>query len=121
MTGSGSHTSWDPWTYGRDARMSGRDDIVGFNVEATDGSIGTVETATYEVGASYIVVDTGPWIFGGKVMIPAGIIGGVDRDTRKVYVRRGKDEIKNAPTVDKHTGDSEYRDQLGEYYGTFRY
>src|SRR3954470_13006607 len=120
MTGSGSQTSWDPWTYGRDAGMAGRADVVGFDVETSDGSIGTVETATYDVGSSCIIVDTGPWIFGGKVMLPAGIISRVDRDPRKVHRRRGKNEIKSAPTFDKNTG-SEYRDLLGEYYGQFRY
>jgi hypothetical protein len=122
MTGSGSQTSWDPWTYGRDAGMAVWADVVGFGVEATDGSIGTVQTATFDVGSSYIIVDTGPWIFGGKAMLPAGIISRVDRHGRKVYVRRGKDEIKSAPTFDKNTGNgSEYRELLGDYYSQFRY
>ena len=123
MTGSGSHTSWDPWTYRRDAGVSGiRADLAGFVVEATDGSIGTVEKATHEVGSSYVVVDTGPWIFGGRLMIPAGIVNRVDHHVRKVHVDRGKDEIKNAPTFDKDTStDDEYRDRLGDYYSKFRY
>ena len=96
-------------------------DVVGFDVEATDGSIGTIEHATFEVGASYVLVDTGPWVFGGKVMIPAGIISRVDRDARKVYVHRGKDEIKAAPLPGENAGtDSEYRYRLGEYYSMFR-
>jgi hypothetical protein len=122
MTGSGSRSSWDPWTYGRDVEMPvDRRDVVGFDVEAADGSIGTIEHATYEVGASYVLVDTGPWVFGGKVMIPAGIISRVDRHARKVHVHRGKDEIKAAPLPVENTGtDSEYRHRLGEYYTVFR-
>jgi hypothetical protein len=122
MIGSGSQTSWDPWTYGRDTGISGnRTDLVGFDVEATDGSIGTVASATYDVGSSYVIVDTGPWIFGGKAMLPAGIISRVEREARKVHVNRGKDEIKGAPTPAENTGaDSDYRDRLGEYYGMFR-
>ena len=38
-------------------------------MEATDGSIGKVDEATSEGGSSYIVVDTGPWIFGKKVQL----------------------------------------------------
>jgi hypothetical protein len=123
MTGTGSQTSWDPWTYGRDAGMSGnRVNVVGFDVEATDGSIGTIEQATYDVGASYLIVDTGPWIFGGRVMLPAGIVGRVDLHARKIYVQRSKYEIKNAPPLDQDTGDgSGYRDGLGQYYGMFGY
>jgi hypothetical protein len=32
----------------------------GFTVEAIDGDIGKVDEATYDVGGSYIVVDTVP-------------------------------------------------------------
>jgi len=70
------------------------------------------------VGASYIVVDTGPWILGKKVMLPAGVIDRVDTDDEKVYVTRNKDQIKNAPEFDKaRYRDAAYRDELGGYYG----
>ncbi len=55
----------------------------GFKVEATDGDIGKVDEATYEVGSSYIVVDTGPWIFGRKVVLPAGMIERIDLDKKR--------------------------------------
>jgi hypothetical protein len=92
-------------------------DLTGFKVEATDGSIGKVDEATYETGGSFIVVDTGPWIFGKKVMLPAGIIRDVDPEDEVVYVNRTKDEIENAPEFDEktHRNDS-YRTELGDYY-----
>jgi hypothetical protein len=92
-------------------------DIAGHKVEALDGSIGKVDRATDEVGGSYIVVDTGPWIFGKKVVLPAGVIDRVDLDEKKVYVNRTKDEIKNAPEYDEDRFDQAYRDDLGAYYG----
>jgi hypothetical protein len=106
----------DLWTY-RDTTWRGNA-LVGFNVEATDGGIGKVDDATDDVSGSFIVVDTGPWIFGKKVMLPAGVIDTVDFDAETVYVNRVKDEIKNAPEYDetKH-GDTAYRAQLGGYYG----
>ncbi len=69
-------------------------DVAGYKVEATDGSIGNVDEATYDTGSRYIVVDTGPWIFGKKVLLPAGVISRIDRDDEKVYVNRTKDQIK---------------------------
>jgi hypothetical protein len=91
--------------------------VVGYGVEATDGSIGKVDDATYEVGSSSIVVDTGPWIFGKKVMLPAGVIQRVDHEAETVMVDRTKDEIKNAPELDHATLDDEaYRTRLGSYY-----
>ena len=123
MTTSGDRGAWDPWTYHRDAGVTGsRADLTGYDVEATDGSIGSVDEATYEVGGSYVVVDTGPWIFGSKVMLPAGTITRVDRSGRKVYVARSKAEIKDAPKFDKDTYlHRDYHDRLGDYYRKFRY
>ena len=93
-------------------------DLSGFKVEATDGDIGKVDEATNEVGSSFIVVDTGPWIFGKKVMLPAGLIRDIDPDTETIFVQRTKDEIKNAPEFDDKNGaDDDYRAKLGAYYG----
>lgn len=106
----------DMWAY-RDATLSGTD-VVGFEVEATDGGIGKVDEATNEVGGSYIVVDTGPWIFGKKVLLPAGLIQNVDLDEQKVYVNRTKDEIKVSPEFDDaNYREQSYRDRVGQYYG----
>ena len=92
-------TTVDMWTYREGvltADVSPRN-VVGYGVEAADGSIGKVDDATYDVGSSYLVVDTGPWIFGKKVMLPAGVITTVDHEAEKIFVDRSKDEIKAAP------------------------
>jgi hypothetical protein len=105
----------DLWTYRDDLQTT---DIEGFDVEATDGGIGHVDEATYDVGSSYIVVDTGPWIFGRKVMIPASAIQRIDLDNRNVYLRLTKDQIKDSPEFDESTyTDPTYRDRVGTYYG----
>ena len=104
------------WTY-RSEMWAGTD-LTGFSVEAVDGGIGKIDEATYDVGSSYIVVDTGPWIFGKKVMLPAGVIDRVDAEEEKVFVDRTKEEIKDAPEFDKDTYMSEtYRSSIGGYYG----
>jgi hypothetical protein len=95
-------------------------DLSDFKVEAVDGSIGKIDEWSREVGAGYIVVDTGPWIFGKRVMIPAGAISTIDLDERKVYLDRTKDEIKSAPEFDPdRAADSAYRTELGQYYGRY--
>jgi hypothetical protein len=107
-------TTTDLWTF---PDTVGRLDLSGFDVEATDGSIGKVDEATHDVGESYIVVDTGIWIFGKKALLPAGTVQRVDRDDEKVYVDRTKDEIKEAPEFDKDTyRDEGYRSEVGDYY-----
>src|SRR5215203_2100307 len=106
----------DIWTY-RSDQWAGVD-LTGFGVEATDGGIGKIDEATYDVGASYVVVDTGPWIFGKKAMLPASVIDRIDAADEQVFVNRTKDEIKNAPEFDqdRYTDDT-YRDEVGTYYG----
>ena len=47
---------------------------MGYDVEAIDGSIGKIDGATLETDSGHIVVDTGPWIFGKKVMLPVGVL-----------------------------------------------
>jgi len=91
--------------------------LVGLDVEATDGTIGKVDDATDETGGSWIVVDTGTWILGKKVLLPAGVVERIDLDEEKVYVNRTKDEIKNAPEYDDdRRDDPAFRDEVGGYY-----
>jgi hypothetical protein len=93
-------------------------DLAGFDVEARDGSIGKVDDATYEVDTSYIVVDTGPWIFGRKVLLPAGVIEEIDLDNERIVVSRTKDEIKDGPEYDPDRGfDPSRRSEYDTYYG----
>jgi hypothetical protein len=108
-------TSSDIYTY-RDQSIAGLD-LIGYSVEATDGSIGKIDDATNDAGASYIVVDTGPWIFGKHVLLPAGVIERVDQASETVYVNRTKDEIKSSPEWDAQRGvDETYRSEVGSYY-----
>ena len=106
----------DLWAY-RDTTWRGTA-LVGLEVEATDGSIGKVDEATDDSGGSWIVVDTGTWIVGKKVLLPAGVVERVDLDEEKVYVNRSKDEIKDAPAYDDARRDNDsYRAEISDYYG----
>ncbi|HUH06372.1 MAG TPA: PRC-barrel domain-containing protein [Egibacteraceae bacterium] len=107
----------DLWTY---RSPPGEVSLVGFSVDARDGKIGKIDDATYDVESSYIVVDTGPWIFGRKVLLPAGVIEEIDLDNERVMVARTKDEIREAPEFDSETGfDRSRRDEWDSYYGGF--
>ena len=101
------------WIY-REVSWADGGDLVGYGVEATDGSIGKIDEATNETDVSYVVVDTGPWIFGKKRLIPAGAITAVDHDDKTVRVEMTKDQIKSAP--DYSDWSEETRDQQADYY-----
>jgi hypothetical protein len=105
------------WTYRTTVVLEPAVDLTGFKVEAKDGSIGKVDESTADAGKSHIVVDTGPWIFGRKVVLPAQTIERIDLENKVVFVDRTKEEIKNAPEFDPESGiDPTYQDELGGYY-----
>ncbi|SBT49311.1 PRC-barrel domain-containing protein [Micromonospora auratinigra] len=92
-------------------------DLTGYRVEATDGRIGSIDEASEEAGARYLVVDTGPWIFGKKVLLPVGTVERVDHLDRVVHVDRTRDQVKESPAFDPdHFGRADYREQVGSYY-----
>ena len=113
-------TTFDTWKY-RDPSLATsltQQEITGYDVEAIDGGIGKIDDETLETDTGHLVVDTGPWIFGKKVMLPVGVIKTVDHVNEKVFVNRTKDEIKNAPEFDDSMRlDEKYRTELGTYYG----
>jgi hypothetical protein len=105
------------WDYQDDVgRVDG--DVVGYDVEATDGSIGKIDEACDEARAAFLVVDTGFWIFGKKRMIPAGVVARVDDVERRVYVTMSKDDIRSAP--DFSDQDRDVRDPYDTYFQGLR-
>ncbi|MET9885572.1 PRC-barrel domain-containing protein [Streptomyces sp. NPDC006430] len=107
------------WGHRQDTGYRGGLDLVGYKVEATDGSIGKIDKHSDEVGASHLVVDTGVWIFGKHVLLPAGTITRIDTTEQRVYVNRSKEQIKSAPEFDeaKYGGEPNYLEQFARYYG----
>ncbi|WP_062350977.1 hypothetical protein [Herbidospora yilanensis] len=108
---------YEPWSYQEGVVSGAGVSVIGFDVEAVNGKIGEVDEQSDAVGDSYIVVDTGFWIFGKKVIMPASTITEIDPQQRKVFLARTKEEIKNAPEFDQDTyKDPAYREQVGNYY-----
>lgn len=114
--------TWDPWSYrdstGRTPDSAG---IVGYKVHATDGHIGKIDEASDEVGAASIVVDTGPWIFGRKVVLPAGTVERIDDAEKAVYLDLTKEQVKGSPELGEGIAmtDPQYRETIGIYYGGY--
>jgi hypothetical protein len=102
------------WSY-RDDLISGGADVVGYDVEALDGSIGKIDSSSTDVDNAHVVVDTGWWIFGKKRLIPAGALGAIDHGKRTVSVAMTKDQVKNAPDYGDATDHAIYAD----YYEPF--
>lgn len=114
--------AWDPWNYRESAaRTPDAASLIGYKVHATDGDIGKIDEATTEVDTNSVVVDTGPWIFGRRVVLPAGTIERVDDEKEEVYVDLTKDQIKDSPELqpNERIDDPAYLSNVGIYYGGF--
>ncbi|MFE4723696.1 PRC-barrel domain containing protein, partial [Streptomyces sp. NPDC056728] len=79
-----------------------------------------VERQMDETGMQHLVVDTGVWVFGKSILIPAGIVAAIDTGTQTVTVTHTRDEIKAAPrfTLDSQTTEPSYLTEVGNYYAT---
>ncbi|WP_189600728.1 YihY/virulence factor BrkB family protein [Streptomyces lateritius] len=106
------------WAYSDTSGHAAGVVLSGYKVEALDGSIGKVDKHSDEAGSAWLVVDTGVWIFGKEVLLPAGTITRIEPDERVVHVNRTKEQIKNAPEFvrERHLEDTDYHRMLGGYY-----
>ncbi|MDT0457383.1 PRC-barrel domain containing protein [Streptomyces sp. DSM 41527] len=109
------------WGYLPDSGYRAGATLVGYSVEAVDGSIGKVDKHSDEVDSAHLVVDTGPWILGRRIVLPAGTVTGIDQEEEKVYVGRTRQEIKDAPAFEggEHVSSPDYLHQVGVYFGAF--
>jgi hypothetical protein len=108
----------DVWKYRESMAFSASGvDLSGFEVVGTDGSIGTVDKASNDVRVNYIIVDTGDWLSGRPVILPAATVESIDAAARKVTIDRSMDDIRNAPEFHpKDLRRDKFEDALTGYY-----
>src|ERR671924_1494947 len=94
-------------------------DIVGYDGEDLQGTIGEVDGATEELVPRFISVDTVSSLPAKRVILPAAVIERIDHRARKVYVDRRHKEIKNTPQSVNYETDTDegYLGELRRYYG----
>ena len=71
-------------------------DFTGFKVEATDGPLGKVGSATVDTSGGTIVVETGPWLFGKKLSVAHRLVDRIDWAAEVVYLSCSKAELEHA-------------------------
>ncbi|MHC3470062.1 PRC-barrel domain containing protein [Streptomyces sp. 7R007] len=106
------------WSYAPDAGHQEGVDLTGYTVDASDGTIGHVDREADHAGMRHLVVDTGVWVFGRSVLVPAGTVQVIDPEHRTITVACTKAEVKAAPRfrTDSETLDPAYLTSVGEYY-----
>jgi hypothetical protein len=92
-------------------------DLSGYEVVGTDGSIGTIDKASNDVRVNYVIVDTGEWLSGRQVVLPARTVVRIDTAARKVIIDRSRDDIRDAPEFhSRQLRSASFQDALTGYY-----
>lgn len=105
------------WSWQDERWEDERETFDGWTVKAEDGELGSVDEARYENGGAYVVVNTGTWIFGEKVLLPAGLIGRVDEGAKELYAEVTRQTVEAAPQFDADGyQEQDYREAISYHY-----
>ena len=96
-------------------------DLRGYAIRATDGVIGTVDDFYFDDdnwGIRYLVVDTGTWLSGRKVLISPMAIGSPDWAVQELPVSLTKAQVRQSPDNDTRKPVSrQHEAEYSRYYG----
>lgn len=95
--------------------------IEGFALDASDGVIGSItdllfDDVTWRI--RWLVIDTGEWLFGRKILLPPSALGHVNHIGHQYSVLLTKQQIKDGPSVTTDKPVSRQMETgLYDYYG----
>lgn len=96
-----------------------------YSVEALDGEIGTVDDFYFDGDSwvvRYLVVDTGKWLPGRRVLIASMELGPPNQEARLFPVELTKEQVEGSPSIaaDKPVS-KQYEIELHSYYNWVPY
>jgi hypothetical protein len=94
---------------------------MGFTIRSTDGDLGTVDDLYFDDetwAVRYLIVDTGGWLGGRRVLISPMSVVSTDWEARRVDLALTKKQVEHSPEIDTHRPVSRQHEAafLG-YYG----
>ena len=104
-----------------DGHLRSAQAIRGYHIQGSDDSIGhvddfIVDDETWRI--HYLVVDTGNWWLGKKVLVAPQWAKSVSWEERNVHVSLSRQAIKNCPEWDPYAAvNRQYEIRLYDYYG----
>ena len=78
-------------------------EIIGYTIGANDGRIGRVTDFLFDDDSwlvRWLVIDTGPWLSGRKVLLPPSVLGHFSAIGDQFSVRLTMQQVKDSPAVD---------------------
>lgn len=103
-----------------DRRLRSVNQVVGYHIEATDGSIGHIEDflvddQTWDI--RYCIIDTRNWLPGKKVLLAPEWISRIRWSESSAYVDLTRESVQNSPEFDpKVPMDETYAHRLHDHY-----
>jgi sporulation protein YlmC with PRC-barrel domain len=95
--------------------------IRGHSIAARDGTIGSVSDVLFDDVSwmiRWVVVDTGDWLSGRKVLLPPSALGHVEPNGKTFPVRLTRAEVKASPELNTHRPVSrQFETSTYDYYG----
>ena len=95
-------------------------ELYGYTIRATDDTIGSVHDFFFDDREStvrYLVVDTGNWLPGRKVLIAPDALSKPDWASMMLPVNLTKEQVKNSPDIDTEKPVSRQQEEdLRGYY-----
>lgn len=73
-----------------------------YSLLAVDGEIGGIEEFYFDEttwAIRYLVVNTGGWLTGRRVLISPVAIGGIDEEKQTIYIELTRHQIENSPPI----------------------
>ena len=93
----------------------------GYAIEARDGRLGTVSDFLFEDTSwmiRWLVVDTGHWLSGRKVLLPPSVLRHPDPQSRRFPVKLTMQQVKDSPEIDTDRPVSrQVESHVYDYYG----
>lgn len=96
--------------------------LQGFSIAATDGELGHVKDVYFDDrqwAIRYLVVDTGGWLSGRKVLISPASVEATDWNSQTIAVNLSRAQVQNSPDIDTEKPVSRQHEQ--EYYDYYGY
>lgn len=96
------------------------EDLRNFTIHANDGEIGRIKDLVFSPSdwvIRYMVVDTGNWLVGKKVLVSREWIQGIDWEKQSVSVSITRSQVKESPTLDSvNKLDRAFEERFYTYY-----
>ena len=93
----------------------------GYAIAASDGRLGTVNDFLFDDASwlvRWLVVDTGKWLSGRKVLLPPSVLGELNPKREEFSVKLTMEQVKNSPDIDTAQPVSRQMEtRVYDYYG----